>query len=83
MGRVNIPIIILNIIVSGVAISFILYAYFTSECWAVIFLFPFGLVLLICPITCIITTLIGKSKFAFYVKDESKELSDATEDEEF
>lgn len=72
MGRVNVPILILNIIVSSVALSFILYAVIAQTCPGYLVLLPIGIVLLICPITCIITTAIGRSKFVFYTFDDAK-----------
>lgn len=71
MGRVNKPILILNIIVFAVALSLILYAVIAQTCAGILILLPLGLLLLICQITGIITTLIGKSKLGFYVKDEA------------
>lgn len=73
MGRVNIPILILNITVLAAALSMILYAAIAQTCGGVLLALPVGLVLLICPITCIITTLIGKSKWVFYTRDEKSE----------
>jgi len=72
MGRVNIPILILNIIVFTVALSLILYAVIAQTCSSILVLLPLGIVLLICPITCIITTSIGRSKFVFYIFDDAK-----------
>jgi len=81
MGRVNKPILILNIIVFAVALGLILYAAIAQTCAGILVFLPLGLVLLICPITCCITTMIGESKWVIYTWDESNKLSDVTENE--
>ena len=70
MGRVNIPILILNIIVLGVSLSLIIYALIAQTCASILLMLPIGLLLLVCPLTCFIVTLIGKSKFSIYIRDK-------------
>jgi len=72
MGRVNIPILILNIIMFVAALVFIILGIVTvvGGCGMGYLSVMFGSGLLICPITCLITTLIGKSRWVFYTKDE-------------
>ena len=74
MGRVNKPILIFNIIVC-VAALVLMYFAVRGQSYYIFYWIPLGfvlgLVLLVFPIACIITTFIGKSKFAFYLKDET------------
>lgn len=82
MGRVNKPILILNIIVFAVALSLILFAAITQTCSGILVALPLGVVLLICPICCVCITFYGSSSWAIYSKEDSKKLSDEPENEE-
>lgn len=70
MGRVNIPILILNITVLGAALSLIIYAAIAQTCGSILVMLPIGLVMLLCPSICLCVTVIGKSKFSIYIRDD-------------
>ncbi len=70
LGRVNVPILILNITVLVAALALIIYAVVVYNCASILIILPIGLVLLICPLTCLCVTIIGKSQFSIYIRDE-------------
>lgn len=74
MGRVNIPILILNIILLGAGLALVIIGAINwgVGCGLEYIFVGIGALFLLCPFTCLITTIRGRSDFVIF-KDKPKE----------
>ena len=74
MGRVNIPILILNIITLGAGLALVIIGArnWVAGCGLAYLFVGLGAIILICPITCLLVTLTDRGILTIF-KDKPKE----------